>query len=312
MFFTTGNNVFTGLEVSNDRLIAAQVRLTRKKYIVEKTCGVKIPTAALKPSFKHLNIVDPDVFTDCLTRSKLKKDYKRLKLALPDSCCKIFIRQYNELPDSNDTIDELIAWDMANQLKIDDLSELRCSWEYKGRLSDHGHVFLVVVMLEKVIAQFETLFEECGFKIDTILPTGIGQYNFYAPNLSSKDGVAFLGLFDESIFIFVFVQGIPLFYKTLRKGLIGANSPSAMNDLDLLLQYYYSELPDLALDRIVVASPIEPDQDVTQLLLESFSADRCLYADERKLMDFSNLKHIDVEISSLSLFSAALGAARGF
>ncbi len=304
------SHLTTGLEISSERITAVKVAKHRNKYSVESTSGVKIPTDSFKVSFKHLNILDSALFSNHLKKTNLKK-IKKANIALPDGCCKVFIRRYNELPDSDDTINDLITWDMANQLNIENLSELRCGWEHKGSTSEQEHLFIVVVMLEKVIEQYETLFSDLGISINTILPAGLCQYNFYSPEFSEMEDFAFLCLFDESISIYVFVKGIPVFYKTLRKGLIGANSPSAMNDLDLFLQYYHGEIPDLQLDRIVVASPIEPDYETTEFLVESFSAEVCHYIDERKLMNFSTLRGVDENVGSLSFFSAALGAAKG-
>ncbi len=301
----------TGVEISTEKIKAVNIAKTGKRYIVQDAKSVKIPTQAFKCSFKHLNIVDPDLFTDALGQLNIKNRKKRLSLALPDGCCRIIIRRYRELPESEDRINEMITWDMANQMKINDISELRCAWEYKGQVLDQEHVFIIAVLLEKVIEQYETLFMRQGFKIARIMPAGLARHNFYASDLSETERIAFLGLWDESIFIFIFDKGIPLLYKMLRKGLIGKSNASAMNDLDLLLQYCHTELLDTGLDRIIIASDKVLSDDVTKFLTTSFSANDCQIADEHILMDFSKLKGFNIETNTFPDFSAALGAAKG-
>ncbi|WDP90748.1 MAG: hypothetical protein HUN04_13995 [Desulfobacter sp.] len=311
MFFLPGKYVSTGIEISAGNLKAVNVSRTGRHYIVQDSQNVKIPAQAFKCSFKHLNILDPDLFADCIDQLSIKNKKKRLSIALPDGCCRTVIRRYNELPESEDRVTEMIMWDMANQVKVNDISELRCAWEYGRQKSENGeHVFIIAVLLEKVIEQYESLFQRQDWKIDRILPAGVARYNFYAPDFSKEERLAFLGLFDESISIFIFEQGIPRLYKILRKGLLGDSNASAMNDLDLLLQYCHSELPEKKADRIVIASDKAVSEDVRHFLATSFSADDCQIADENSLMDFSRIKGLNKEINSFSQFSAALGAAK--
>ncbi len=307
MLSISGRNKKAGIEISSDMIVAALVRDTGKIIRIDKMSSVKIPTNTLKLSFKSKNIIDTKTFEKCL--NDLKQDLKtsRLSVALPDTCTKIVIKKFRDLPEDDHDIDDLVAWDLSNFLKVD-ASDLRSSWEYMGKSVDGEHILLVVSSFNDVIQQFEDCFQKCGLSCGVVLPAGLSRFNFYASKLPLAGNFAYLGLFDSSVSIFVFSEGVPVFYKSLRKGLLTGGVSSAIDDLDLLLQYYTGEWPELELNKVFVASYLKSGIQIRQILQDSFSGDVHIL-DETQLVDVKTATG-DGDMSLLPLYTSAVGAAK--
>ena len=309
MFFLNTSRVKTGMEISQDLICAASVHQTRDRLLLNKLYSVKIPAGVIKPSFRSRNILDPDIYVDSLREIKKKLRRTNVSIAIPDACTKILIKSFRELPEDEQDINDLIGWDLSNILKVD-IDDLRFSWEYMGRNSDGHHIFLVVGSLLETLGQYEEGFKKSGFSVLQMKPAGLGQFNFYCPQLPDGSSIAYLALSDSFVSLFVFHQGVPVFYKSIRKGLLSVGRESAIDDLDLLVQYYSSEFPDLKVDTIYVASYLKSMDELRLILQDAFPGD-IRVMDEQELVQIKEGSKDGADMDSLPFFSAALGIARG-
>ena len=307
MAFTPIQQFRAGIEISPEYAYVAKASSRKNQVHIKHLSRVKIPTGILRPSFKNQNVIDENALTECL--NNLKKDLKLSKasVALPDSSVKIMIKVYKELPQSDQAVQEMIIWDSSNQLGIPP-EDLRCAWEYMGKTPDGSHALVVVSCLDTVIQQYESCLSRSGLKETIILPAGLSQFNFYAHLLPESGRFAYLGLFDAYITIFVFSNGLPVFYKTIRKGLLSGSVSSAIDDIDFLLQYYSSEFPDLELDQIFVASHIKSKLHIQEILQDTISGPfEMMY--EKEMVEIKKNNKLSKEHQLLPFYTAALGAA---
>lgn len=329
MNFFPVSRLKAGVEISSDKITSALILKKGKNFSIKKLSDVKIPPGTINPSFKKENIMNAEVFQDALKKTCYDMDVKKISVALPDSSVKVLIRKFKELPKDPQEINEMVLWNFSSSLKLP-VEQLRISWENMGRNSDNHHIFLIVLGLEKVMIQYENAFKKIGISPVMLAPAGLNQFNFYCENLPEKGNIAYLGLFDDFLNIFVFSNGIPVFYKMIKKGFSGNDSASAINNVDLLIQYYNSENPDLEIEKFFIASHIKSDmlmehilQDVSQLgshiksdmLIEHILQDGnpvdCTIIDERQLIEFDKKFKIDFKNNPLPFYTTALGAAQG-
>ena len=318
-----------GVEISSDKITSALILKKGKKYSIKKLSNVKIPPGTIRPSFKKENIIDTETLHDCLEKTCYDMNLKKISVALPDSCVKVFIRKFTQLPEDPQEINEMVLWNFSKSLHLP-VEQLRVSWENKGKNSDNHHVFLIVLGLETVMTQYENAFKKMDITPVMLAPAGLKQFNFYCESLPEKGNVAYLGLFDDFLNIFVFSNGTPVFYKIIKKGSLGDDSGSAINNVDLLIQYYNSENPDLEIEKFFIASHIKSDllmehilQDVSQIgshiksdmLMEHILQDGnpidCRILDERQLIEFDKKFKTDFKNIPLPFYTTALGAAQG-
>ncbi|MCD4721228.1 MAG: hypothetical protein K8S13_15415 [Desulfobacula sp.] len=319
----------TGIEISSDKIISALILEKGKKFSIKKLSDIKIPPGTIKPSFKKENIINAEALHDCLKKACYDMNLKKISVALPDSSVKVLIKKFTQLPEDPQEINEMVLWNFSSSLDLP-VKQLRVSWENMGKSPDNHHIFLIVLGLEKVMVQYENAFKKIGISPVMLAPSGLNQFNFYCESLPEKGNVAYLGLFDDFLNIFVFSNGIPIFYKMIKKGLLGNDGASAINNVDFLIQYYNSENPDLDIEKFFIASHIKSDmlmehilQDVSQIgshiksdmLMEHILQDGnpidCTIIDERQLIDFDKKFKIDFKNNPLPFYTTALGAAQG-
>jgi hypothetical protein len=329
MEFFSMKRLKAGVEISIDKIKSALIFRKGNGFSIHQLSHAVLPAGIVKPSFKTENILDEMAFQAALKKVLKDITLKKINLSLPDASVKVLIRKFKELPKEPEEINEMVLWNISRFLDLP-IEALRISWENMGKNSDHDHVLLIALGLEKVIAQYEEMFRQIGVVPVMVAPAGLNQFNFYAPSLPEKGKVAYLGLFDDFLNIFAFSDNIPVFYKTIKKGLIGNDSGSAVNDVDLLIQYYNSENPDLEIEKFFVASHIKSDllvehilQDVSQvgphidsdMLVEHLLQDGkhidFQLIDERQLIEFDKKFKDDFKDTPLSFYTTVIGTAQG-
>ena len=318
-----------GIEISSEKITSALIFKKGNISSIKKLSDVKLLPNTIKPSFTQENIINADAFQNALKQTCHDTNIKKFGVALPDACVKILIRKFSQIPEEPHEITDMLLWNISSTLHLP-VDQLRLSWEMMGKTPDSNHIFLIALGLEKIMMQYEDVFKKIGVSPVMIAPAGLNQFNFYAKYLPDKGNIAYLGLFDEFLNIFVFSDGIPVFYKMIKKGLLDNDSTSAINDVDLLIQYYNNENPDLEIERFFVASNIKSDmliqhilQDVSQIgshiksdmLMEHMLQDGnnidFTIIDERKLIEFDKKFKIDFKNNPLPFYTTALGAAQG-
>jgi len=319
-----------GVEISSDKIISALIFKKGNVFSIQKLSDVKILPDTIKPSFKKENIINPEAFQDALKKTFYNINFKKINVALPDSSVKVLIRKFAELPKDPREINEMVQWDISSSLHLS-VEELRVSWHNMGKNPDNQHVFLVALGLEKVMFQYEEAFKKIDLLPVMLSPAGLTQFNFYSKSLPEKGNVAYLGLFDDFLNIFVFSNGIPVFYKMIKKGLLtGDDGASAINDVDLLIQYYNGENPDIGIEKFFVASHIKSDmliehilQDVSSLasniksdmlvehMLQNGNHLDFTLIDEREFIEFDKRFKLDFKNKPLPFYTTVLGAAQG-
>ena len=202
----------------------------------------------------------------------------------------------------------MVVWSIADSLSIP-VQELRISWENMGKNSENYYVFLIVLCMNNVLEQYERLIKKSGGSAVLLAPVGLNRFNFYAEKIPEIGNNFYLSLFDDSLTAFVFSNGIPIFYKVIKKGLISDKGASAVEDMDMLLQYFFTKYPDFDIDKFFIASHIKSDLQIEQLL-EDINPVEFKIIDEAKLVHFDQVFKASSGHKPLSFYSSALGTAQ--
>lgn len=298
-----------GIEITADKIKSALIVKKGKTFCIKNLSDIELPPGTLKPSFKKENILDIAAFKDGLVKIYKDINCKKISLALPDAVIKVFIKKFPQLPLEPREVDNMISWDISSSLNVPP-EDLRVSWENMGVNSEGDHVFIVALGIEKILFQYEDVFKQAGITPKIIAPAGLSQFNFYSQIIPEQGHAAYLGLFDDAVNIFVFLDGVPVFYKTVKKGMLGEHGGSAINDIDLLLQYYHSENPDLGIDRFYIASHIKSETQMSQILNDVGDIDFDII-EERNLILFDKKIALRPETKPLPFYTSAIGTAQG-
>ena len=308
MNFFPMKRVQAGIEISSDTIKSALIQKKGKQFSIIKLSDVKIPEQTIKPSFKKDNIINPEFFHDCLNKVCKGIKLTNIGVALPDSCVKVLVRTYKELPKSTSQIKDMVLWDISTSLNLP-ANELRVSWDNMGKNSEGANVLLIALSLNKVIGQYEQVFKQLGMSPVMLSPAGLSQFNFYSSLLPGKGNIAYLGLFDDFLNIFAFCDNTPVFYKIIKKGLLNNDETSAINDFDLLIQFYNSEFPDFHIEKFFIASNIKDDTQMERILQDLDSIEFTII-DEEQLIDFDKKFELDLQNNPLPFYTSVIGAAQ--
>lgn len=303
------NKIKAGIELSSEYISAALVQKKGGGCIVKDLTDAPLPHGLIKPSFKKENISDLQELKEYLVLVKQTLGFKKAAVSLPDSSVKIMVKKFDQLPDDEKSIKKMVIWEMASSLNFDP-EEMRIAWQQAGIDADGRHTFIIALTLEPVIRQYESAFSLAGIQPVVISPSGLNQFNFYASGIPESGNVAYLGMFDELVNIFVFNQRVPVFYKTIKKGMLGEKGNSAINDVDLLIQYYHTENPDLEIDRFYIASSIKSESQIHQILHEEHIPEFEIL-DETSLVDFDKQVRFESNDRPLSQYTSVIGTAQG-
>ncbi len=307
MKFFPGNRLKTGIEISQGNIKAALLLKKKERVLIRTLSLVNIPEETLKPSFKLENIIDENAFHSCLKKCRKEIEFKKAGVALPDASIKVLIKEFNDLPKGAREVDELILWTVSSSLQLN-VDQIRVSWKNMGRNLENKNVFLIALGLDDVLAQYEEVFKRAGITPGVLAPAGLNQFDFYSQVLPQKGRVAYLGLFDDFLNIFVFDGGIPIFYRLIKKGFLNKKHSSAINDIDLLIQYFYTENPDFEIERFYIASHMKSEVQVQQILQDMGQTEFTLM-DEGRFIDFETSSTANAGLMPLPFYSGAFGAA---
>jgi len=309
MKFFPGRKRRTGFEITADQVKSARIVDRSDGPAICELIDVPLLPDVIKPSFKKENIFDLNAFGLALKKCCKNTGSATAGIALPDTCIKVVVKTFPELPGDPDQTHEMIVWDITTSLNLSE-DELRISWKPMGKNLAGSFVFLIAMAMEPVMVQYEAAFQQAGIRPKTISPAGLAQFDFYSQKIPEDGNVAFLGMFDEFVNLFVFLDGSPVFYKTIKKGLLSGHSGSAINDADLLIQYYNAEHPDFAIERFYIASHIKSGAQVGQVLTDIENLEFHIL-EEKQLIGFDKKFVSRPEHNPLHFYTSAIGAAQG-
>lgn len=307
MKFFPSNSLKTGIEISQGNIKSALLLKKKEGIFIRTLSLVNIPEETLKPSFKMENIIDEKAFHSCLKKCRKEIEFKKAGVALPDASIKVLIKEFNDLPKGAREINELILWTVSSSLHLD-VDQIRVSWKSMGRNLENKHVFLIALGMDDVLAQYEKAFKRAGITAEVLAPAGLNQFDFYSAILPQKGRIAYLGLFNDFLNIFVFDGGIPIFYKLIKKGFLNKKHSSAIEDIDLLIQYFFTENPDFEIERFYIASHMKSVVQV-QLILQDMGQAEFTLMDEEQFIDFETSSTANAGPMPLPFYSGAFGAA---
>ncbi len=308
MFFYK-NRPHTGIEITPDHILAALVARTANSWVLNQCSKTRMLEQTLKPSFKTQNILNPEQFRKALekvlqTCRPLKGD---INVSLPNGVAKIVVREFEDLPRDKREKNERIRWSVSQSLDFP-LDELRVSWNEMGTDSRGISVLLVAIACESVLSQYESEIKQVGLVSRILSPTGLNQFNFYSSAVPEKGKVAYLGLFEEFITLFVFDDGIPCFYKTIKKGFLSTSGVTTFDDVDIVLQYYMNESPDLTIEKIFIAPHYESHRFMKDNI--DIRGTEFILLNETDCMEIGKNAGVNTNNGALALFAGAAGAAK--
>jgi hypothetical protein len=182
-------NAAIGIE--SDRVSAIALSRTRSSYSIKQAATIALPPNVIEPSFLEVNITDPLEFRASLeaaVQSSGLMNQKRWSIALPSNSARSAILTLEAEPAAKQETEEILDWKAeqtfgapASQLRI---SRHKISPNREGR----PRYFATAISLG-VIDEYETMFENLGWKAGLILPRAVGEANWLVKRADKADSL---------------------------------------------------------------------------------------------------------------------------
>lgn len=183
-------NAAIGLERSSVTAISLQ-RQGGGNFGIKQAATIPLQPGVLEPSFFDQNIIDVREFAatlrDAVQRSGLMSQ-KRWSIALPSSTARTAILTLDAVPVAKKETEEILDW-KAEQSFGCPATELRVLRKKISLSSDGRTRFFATAVKLAVIDEYETVFEDLGWKAGLILPRAIGEANWLSGGAKDTDSL---------------------------------------------------------------------------------------------------------------------------
>ena len=296
------------MEITSTAIRMALVEKSGKAWRLIKGASMPLPEEAIKPSFKSLNVIEPDIFMEVVQRllSEFEGASRTISLSIPSEIVRILIRAYPKLPDSRSEIEKMISWSLEKSFHFP-IENTKVSYQVTGNdTSDNKHL-LVTLAIRDVIRQYEDLMAKLNVDTRLVRPAGINLYNFFSPSMEETGTNAFLGLFDNYFCFLVFENARLTFFHGVKRGF---SDLQFFQDVDLTMQHFLESNPGKHIERLSVGSQVGYHNELKEVLSNLIDI-KLHIIDEGALIDSPfDLSH-PLERLKLSSFVSAIGAAQG-
>lgn len=296
---------YTGLEITKTRVQSVRVGYGSSGWSLLRAKSINFPEEVIKFSYRNKNIVNRDLFLDVVKEALSfgGKEISTVGVALPNEIVKISIQEFGELPDLESEIERMVSWTIEKKLNYP-TGSTRSSFHRIG-WSDGLEKLLVTTGTIGVIREYELILKELGLNSDIVKPSGISQFNFYAPKIPDKGLVAFLGLFENFFTFYVFKKGRLVFYQGTKKGF---GSEHYFDEIDMCFEYYSSVNPDDEIEKLYIGG-YSGERETADSLFGPFGNMDIAVLDESLIVGKGKNLELSAE-ESMASFVPAIGAAQ--
>ena len=298
---------FTGMEITSTTVRVALVEKAGRAWRLVKSASIPLPEATIKPSFKSLNVIEPEFFMQAIQRllAEFEDQVRTVGLSLPSEIVRILLRGYPKLPDSRTEVEKLISWSLEKSFHFP-TENTQVSYQVAGNDVSGATQLLVTLAMRDVVRQYEDLLAKLNVDTRVVRPAGINLYNFFSPGLPDRGSRAFMGLFDNYFCLMVFESDQLTFFHGVKRGF---SDLQFFQDVDLTMQHYLESNPGKRIERLCVGSQVGYHTELREVLSN-------LVDIKVEIMDESGLIASDFDMAQpmerlqLSSFASAIGAAQ--
>ncbi|MFN6963077.1 MAG: hypothetical protein ACK4S4_04850 [Pyrinomonadaceae bacterium] len=227
-----------GLEKEAVTALALERDDRTSHFTVRQAASVELPRDLLVPSFTEKNIANPAELRVLLEEAVATAgmlDQKRWSVSLPSNSARASIITIETEPASRAEAEEILDWKCEQAFGVP-AGEMRVN---RVRLSPDGErrvrYFATAVKLA-VIDEYETVFEDMGWKAGLILPRAVGESNWLMSGGSDSDSLLISSQSDG--FTALMLKGSePIVVRT-----ISCTVDELEDEIYRLLMYYHDRV----------------------------------------------------------------------
>lgn len=235
-FFTRPNFPNAAIGIEKDRVTAVALdRESRGRFAVKQAASIEVPYGLIEPSFTGRNIADPRQFRLVLEEAATVAgmlNQRAWSVSLPSNAARTAILTVDNVASGKAESEEILDW-KAEQTFGAPAAELRISRrKITGEGDGRSRYFATAVKLS-VIDEYETIFEELGWKAGLILPRAVSETKWLLNENANADSLL-VSIQDDGFTALLLHDGEPNVVRTV------SCSPQERDDeIYRLLMFYH-------------------------------------------------------------------------
>lgn len=189
---TTPNYPNSALGIEENRVTAVSLQGQGSgSFAIRQAATVDLPPGLVKPSFLEKNIANGAEFSSYLreaAESAGMLGQKRWSVSLPSGAARTAILVLDSEPASKQEAEEVLDW-KAEQNFGAPAAALRLAKEKISPDANGRSRYFATAVTLSVIDEYETQFENLGWKAGLILPRAVGEANWLADKTDKSDSL---------------------------------------------------------------------------------------------------------------------------
>jgi Tfp pilus assembly PilM family ATPase len=166
----------TSLSITETHLALITLKRTGGDFEPRNLGVSRLPAGIIRASFTEPNVADERVLIEHLSKTASRsgmENVKELSVSLPAGSARSIVAPLDATPASRIELEQMIEWKAERGLG-QKFADMRVNY---ARLSDLGGrpQYLISATTERVIAQYERIFERLGWHAGMIAPQHIGE-----------------------------------------------------------------------------------------------------------------------------------------
>ncbi len=175
-FLTAPKLPRTSVSISETHVAMVELR-SRSKGVEARHVGVtQLPAGLVRASFTDPNIANEATFIELLNRTAEQAGLgraRKLMVSLPEASARSFVVSLDNVPASRAELSQMIEWKAERNLGAKS-DELRLTHRQLETLAGKSN-YLISAVHQRVLEQYEKIFDELGWQAGVILPQHLGE-----------------------------------------------------------------------------------------------------------------------------------------
>jgi len=207
--------IFLGLDIGPDELRAVALRRAIKKpAVLVGTRSVSLEEGVLQVGLREPNILQPERFIEAVRQvlAPLAGREDRLAVTLATGAGLVMPAEVESAFKNRSEGEEMLRWQLKNSLPVEP-ANMRLDYQILEKTEAGRFRILIGAMVSAVLDQYETIFNEVGFKPVTIDFHMLSLFNYYRPRFDFGNDFILLAIDGREIGLFYFQGGILRFFR---------------------------------------------------------------------------------------------------
>lgn len=297
---------YLGLEICQQRLRAIAIQRRGKNVVLVGGQTLPLAETVLQPSFKEINVVQPDLFVDAVKGLlvPLAKRDNRIAVALPDRSGQLFLLDV-EIPFKNRTEGaEIVRWRLKDLLPDKSTSQIALDYQILEEKESGQKRILAAVINQDVLSQYEDLLDQAGYAAAVVDFHSLALYNAYRTKIDLGNDFILIGVDGCQLTILVFLNRILNFCRVRR---VSQDPWQVFQEINRSLVNYRNEQPAFNRMSVHLHSDWQEQEDLFTAVGSAFDQGiQSIVSPVSKLMNGHQLAFTGAQATGMA---AALGVA---